>query len=101
MDPKTVLAREGDVNEHIILVISGKIDCYRKIKESRDKEWGGSVKLSLEPRQGMQELTNVFGDLIVSKEVSHENPYKIGDENILLGVANTCSVITRSFVQIV
>ena len=81
-----------------MLVVQGKLDCFRKIKENKDKEWGGSIKLALEPRQNMQELTNVYGDHIVTKEVSHANPYSIGDENILLGVCNTCSIITRIYV---
>ena len=68
--PQTVIAREYDVSEYITLVVEGKIDCFRKIKEAKDQPLGPSVKLSLEPRQGMKELSNVFGDLILSKDVS-------------------------------
>ena len=42
----------------------------------------------------------MYGDLLVTKIISQEQPYKIGEENVLLGIANTCSVVTRSFVPL-
>ena len=51
--PQTVIAKEGDVSDHIKLLVGGKVECFRLIKESKDKGVENIVKLSLEPRQGV------------------------------------------------
>ena len=51
MPPQTVIAREGDVSDHVKLLVSGKVEVFRHIKESVDKGPENDVKLSLEPRQ--------------------------------------------------
>ena len=53
MPPQTVVAKEGDVSDHIKLLVSGKVECFRLIKESKDKGLENKVKLSLERRQGL------------------------------------------------
>jgi len=49
----------------------------------------------------MQELRNVFGDLIETKDLSAEFPYKIGEEAVLLSLSNTCSYVTRSYTPVI
>ena len=44
---------------------------------------------------------NEYGDNFVTKNISRENPFKIGEENVLLGINNPCTVITRSFVPLI
>ena len=44
---------------------------------------------------------NHYGDNFVTKQISRENPFKIGEENVLLGINNSCTVITRSFVPLI
>ena len=51
LPPQTVIAREGDVSDHVKLLVSGKVEVFRHIKESVDKGPENDVKLSLEPRQ--------------------------------------------------
>lgn len=49
----------------------------------------------------MKELLNFFGDLIVTKHASQEVPVKLGEESALLGIANTCTFITRSWTPLI
>ncbi len=73
------------------MIVGGQVDCFRKIKElddNVDPEERAYFKQSLCPRQQMKELSNVYGDVIVTKHVSYENPCKIGEENVLLGINN-------------
>ena len=65
-----MVSKEGEVSDHIKLLVGGKVECFRMIKESKDKGPVNNIKLSLEPRQGTQELSNVFGDLLVTKLIS-------------------------------
>ncbi len=49
----------------------------------------------------MKELSNVYGDVILTKHVSYENPCKIGEENVLLGINNAFTFIARDFVPVI
>ena len=49
----------------------------------------------------MKELNNVFGDLLVNKDIAQDDPFKIGEENVLLGLANTCTYVSKSFVPMI
>ena len=48
--PQTVIAKEGDVSDHIKLLVGGKVECFRMIKESKDRGPESLIKLSLDPR---------------------------------------------------
>ena len=54
----------------------------------------------LDPRLGVKELNNCFGDLILSKNVSHENAYRIGEENVVLSISNPFTIISRSWLVV-
>lgn len=49
----------------------------------------------------MKELMNMYGDIIVSKNTTSEFPCRIGEENVLLGINNAFSYITRTFVPVI
>ena len=49
----------------------------------------------------MKELMNMYGDIIVSKNTTPEFPCRIGEENVLLGINNAFSYITRTFVPVI
>ena len=85
------------------MLIGGKIEIYRKIKEAKEQAEPDVKKIeqSLQPRQEMKELTNVFGDLLVCKDITQESPFKIGEENVLLGISNTCTYVAKSFVPMI
>ena len=52
LPPQTVVVKEGDVSDHIKLLLGGKVECFRMIKESKDKGPRNQIELSLDPRQG-------------------------------------------------
>ena len=52
LPPQTVVVKEGDGSDHIKLLLGGKVECFRMIKESKDKGPRNQIELSLDPRQG-------------------------------------------------
>ena len=100
--PQTVIAQEGDICDKILLVVDGKIEFFRKIKECADKESivPSDFKRALDHRLGVKELMNCFGDSILIKDVRHENPYRIGEENVVLRLLNPFTVISRSWLVV-
>ena len=86
----------------VMLIVGGRIEFFRKIKECKDEESvvPSNFKLALELRQSIKELKNAYGDSILTKDVSNENPYRLGEENVLLGIANPFTLVTRGFVTI-
>ena len=45
----------------------------------------------------MKEALLVYGDLIATMNPTIVHPFKLGEENALLGVVNSCTFVTRSF----
>lgn len=106
LPPETIIATEGEICEVIHLVVSGKLDVFRNLKENVDKTQPRDTcaltkQLSKNARQGMKELLNVFGDLTATKYPTEEYPCKIGEESVLLGLRNTSTFVARSFVTVI
>lgn len=101
MPPDSVIAAEGDICENIHLVVGGKVDVFRKIKEDTDTGRSKQVSLDLGVRPGMKVAMLAYGDLMASKYPTIDHPTKIGEENVLLGVSNTCTFVTRSFTPVI
>lgn len=100
--PQTVVVEEGDACEKVMLIASGKLEFFRRIKECKDKASiaPSNFKMALELKQGVKELKNAYGDSVLIKDISSLNPYSAGEENVLLNIRNPFTIITRSYVPI-
>ena len=49
----------------------------------------------------MKEALFSYGSFIASKYPTIDNPCKIGEENVLHGIANMCTFVTRTFTPVI
>ena len=77
--------------QDIFLVLDGKIEVYRKLRESLDKSFTPDayvpLELSMEHRVAHKELHNSIGDLVCVKHCSVDFPVMFGEESQWLGIS--------------
>lgn len=100
LPPQTVIAAEGDLCDHIHLVIGGRVDIFRKLKEHFDKkspiqsnDYGNYLHDEVTAEQSPDIVASI-GEMVATKYPTQKHPCKVGEENVLLGIANSCSYVT-------
>ena len=80
-----MLAEEQKEESEIFLVVDGKIEIYRKLRESLDLNKTpndfATIELSLEHSIAHKELSNAIGDLVCTKDCSFDFPLMFGEES--------------------
>lgn len=108
LPPNTVIAAEGQLCDHINLVIGGRVDVFRKIKENIESLTPGepqdddvAKKIDHETVELEIEQPAPYGDMVATLYPTQKHPRKIGEENVLLSIANPCSFVTKSYCPVI
>ena len=85
--------------------MDGKIEIYRRLRESLDKKNTPNdfipIELSMEHRLAHKELCNTIGDLVCTKECSVDFPIMFGEESQWLGVLQPFTYLTKSYTTVI